>query len=170
MPNWTINYVRIEGEPEGLEQIKRQLATKHNPFDFNSLVPMPKLLEDIRTGACTIDDERVDIWREGNDGQSERIPDAERDQLLAAYGADNWHDWTYLHWGTSWNACRVETKHTATCLSYTFDSAWAAPEPIAGKVRALCANLGLTLEWTAEDEDDRGWYPVVPSLGGEAAA
>ncbi len=177
MPNWTTNYVTIEGEARALDQLKLQLATKHNPFDFNKLVPMPEELAQTVSPVTVVETEdeakainaacrRSSFHSE----QTKAITRRERGRRIAAYGAVDWYDWAQKHWGTKWNACDVEVlDESATHVNYRFDTAWCAPTPLAAKLQALCASFSLSLSWDAQDEDGDGSYKVVPTEDGEAA-
>jgi hypothetical protein len=118
MPNITENRVRfISKNKSSLEKVKNSLMTTEihtqddgtketylQVFDFDKIVPMPK-----------------HIFR-GNLGDKER----------KKYGKNNWYDWSYLHWGTKWNAMYAKiTEDNENALSYYFESAWDCPRGIA---------------------------------------
>ena len=118
MPNITENRVRfISKNKSSLEKVKNSLMTTEihtqddgtketylQVYDFDKIVPMPK-----------------HIFR-GNLGDKER----------KKYGKNNWYDWSYLHWGTKWNAMdAIIAEDTENTLSYYFESAWDCPRGIA---------------------------------------
>lgn len=188
MPNWTTNNVTIQGDAQALQTLKRKLAGKNGPFDFNGLIPMPKSL-DIESGSRTrlgmaCFDQQSFEYLKGMPWFPEQYPDVETpSQLRAAvessepktvelgraavanvkaYGVPTWYEWCNLNWGTKWNACQVEIDvETDNLMSYKFDTAWSAPEPVAAELARMCGELGLDLEWVAEDEDAGGAYDVA---------
>lgn len=169
MPNWTCNHVTIEGDAKALAQLKRELASKGNPFDFNTIIPMP---DELRSAVPPLEivgsQEAADAinadWRKrGFDDDAVRaITRAEHTRRITMYDAAEWYDWARKNWGTKWNACRAEVDQpTGNQLCYWFDTAWSPPEPIAVKLSKTCAARGLTLEWEAEDEFEGAIYGVI---------
>ena len=126
MPNWITNKLTINADNETLERIIAEVRNGDKPFDFEKVIPMP------------------DNVYKGNLG-----PEEEK-----LYGKNNWYDWSIDNWGTKWNACHNNEDDIVEIfngkLVYEFDTAWAAPFPVALKLseKYKCA---CTLEYYDED-------------------
>ena len=113
MPNWITNEVLFMGPREEMRNLRNRLHGTfddgtESPFDFDSLVPMPKELRKIRTGGCTIDDEYVTSWWEDEEGNRRAVTEQEKAALIEAYGHDNGYPWALMNWGCKWNAGEAE--------------------------------------------------------------
>ena len=112
MPNWTYNSVEITGSvqdvQEFLDTVKATDSEGNNYFDFTQVNPIPSELQDVHTGAITIDEVRVDAWYEDDDDTRRPLLDMTKDELTEKYGTYQPIDWQYNNWGTKWGDC--ETK------------------------------------------------------------
>jgi len=80
-----------------------------------------------------------------------------RKRLMAEYGADNWRDFSKLHWGTKWNAYEVEViQDEEHVLFVSFLTAWDSPREIAERIKRYCEQHNLVLDWNAEHEGKDG--------------
>ena len=177
MPTWTSNIVAIRGDESSIQKVRKQLKGKSD-FDFNQLIPMPKRLS-IETGSRTdlgrarFDRKRSYPWlaaKNPNVAAPKRLLElrpetVEIERQAAANVRDHqvpaWYGWCNEHWGTKWNACGVKLEAHDAELTYRFDTAYSAPHPIAAELASLCADLGLSIKWTAKDEDDPEAYDVL---------
>ena len=163
MPNHTTNFVTIETntnvqeEIQALKELKNDLRIKEDIFDFNGIIPMP---EEIKKGATLGLDFETGEKREHKDyvldgGVYKPKHRLARKRLMVEYGADNWYDFSCLHWGTKWNAYEIEViqneEHT---LFVSFLTAWDSPRGIAERIKRYCWRHNLSLDWTAEHEDE----------------
>ena len=161
MPNHTTNFVTIETntnvqeEIQALEELKNYLRIKEDMFDFNGIIPMP---EEIKKGATLGHDFETGAKKEHKDyvldgGVYKPKHRLARKRLMMEYGADNWYDFSCLHWGTKWNAYEIEViqneEHT---LFVSFLTAWDSPRGIAERIKRYCEQHNLVLDWTAEHE------------------
>lgn len=129
MPNHCQNELTICSSKEDIEKLVEHLKGPTSMFDFNSLVPMPKEIEDaysISTG-----DQKYYYsqkkWLQDrkppkNDDTTKYILDFPPTEwvkencydaftvrrLEREHGAVYWYDWACKQWGTKWNAYDVE--------------------------------------------------------------
>ena len=153
MPNWVSNSVVIEGPVADLEALILKATGPDEEgvkqeFTLNGFVKQPK-----------------DVFH-GNLG-------SEEEKLYP--GDKNWYGWNTKHWGTKWDCSDVDMKKELTPLldqmaeaysgkrdeaeptgkvTYTFNTAWSAPDPV---IRALAHQFpSLTVEHEWSDEDSGG--------------
>ena len=161
MPNHTTNFVTIETntnvdeEIQALEELKNDLRIKEDMFDFNGIVPMPK---ELRRGAeVTLDNEDSHQDYILEDGTYKPKSPLTRKELKMEYGADNWYDFSNLHWGTKWNAYEFESiQDEEHVLFVSFLTAWDSPREIAERIKIYCEQHNLVLDWNAEHEGEDG--------------
>ncbi|WP_427921153.1 hypothetical protein [Streptomyces sp. cg40] len=187
MPNWTSNTVTISGGKFSVRKV-RKILKGESDFDFNQLIPMAEtlgiecgsrtdlglacfdqsLFEKVRSYPWFVAEyPNVEAPKQLLDTLKETRPETvELGRQAAAnvrdYGVPTWYEWRNEHWGTKWNACEVKLEAHGAGLTYRFDTAWSAPYPIAWQLHAICTELlGLSIEWTAEDEDVLEAYDVL---------
>ena len=157
MPNHTTNFVTIETntnvqeEIQALDMLKNDLRIKEDEFDFNGVIRMPN---EIRKGAEMSRDNCSDDYEIDN---GVFVPKRRliRKRLMAEYGADNWRDFSKLHWGTKWNSYEVEIlTDEEHILFVSFLTAWDSPRRIVDKINKYCEQHNLVLDWVAEHEDE----------------
>lgn len=126
MPNWVRNNVKF-----GTDKVIKECVIKNEngveEFDFDKIIPMPKVLEE-ENGLDKLTLEERLIFLEENDN------------------CDNWYDWNVHHWGTKWNSsetCVVNDKEVE------FETAWSMPEPI---FREISKKYNTTVEVEYADE------------------
>ena len=127
MPNHCYNRVTIYGEDlDQIKEIKEKLESEETCFDFNSIIPIPKAL--VGTTAPP------------------RAPDSsEAKRLRKQHGHDNWYAGCVENWGTKWNSYHSDfIDEDEDRLEYSFNTAWAPPEPIIHKLRELYPDVGIT--------------------------
>jgi len=157
MPNHTTNFVTIETntnvdeEIQALDMLKNDLRIKEDEFDFNGVIRMPN---EIRKGTEMSLDNCSDDYELDN---GVFVPKRRliRKRLMAEYGADNWRDFSKLHWGTKWNSYDVEVlTDEEHILFVSFLTAWDSPRRIVDKINKYCEQHNLVLDWVAEHEDE----------------
>ncbi len=167
MPNWTSNSIYAEGSPEQISEFLEKIRGENGILDFNSIIPMPKLLRHTASGGREIDGKKVSEWYviehadyENKKPDKARLFTAEEEAELQQLGARSWYDWSINNWGTKWNACRAEIEDEGAVkygyIRITFETAWDAPEPILKKLADMFPLLSLRCEWRHEDESS---YP-----------
>lgn len=165
MPNYCYNELTFN--PDDVEKVKKLVVSKHNQFDFNRIIPMPKSLN-IASGSMTDDAMKLingeTITRHYPDEGDEPDPSIFFDGIrspktlpelrvfarliqsnMEKYHATDWYDWCRTTWGTKWNACDAvwdgNTVH--------FETAWSSPDPV---LKALSEKLDIEFEATAKEE------------------
>jgi hypothetical protein len=170
MPNWCRNNIVVTGSVEDIAHFTQtcvRLDEKGKArFDFNSLIPMPPILEDTTVGGPTDDalavlgrddlswiprplEERMKYWN---------VPDIEAlkekiglealqkaRQSIEAFeqtGTPNWYMWANMNWGTKWNASEFEViREEPGRYECRFETAWSPPERVYVKLAEMFPKL-----------------------------
>lgn len=178
MPNWTGNRLSIIGSVEDINlfEADRLAALKANDCDmeqiitFHMVLPMPKELkgttsprrrtaEELRQNAK--DYGWSDEVLQDNLANALTPEDAAKlDELKAKFGADNWYDWCNNNWGTKWDACHASYERVPFGImgkeraEISFDTAWAAPEPVIHALVRKYPNLNFVHSYSYEGEEN----------------
>ncbi len=80
------------------------------------------------------------------------------------------YEWCRKHWGTKWNACRVETGTLTNCgedgtVEMHFSTAWSPPLPVIRKASEMFPELDFELRYF---ERGCGFNGLCICRGGEA--
>ena len=116
MPNHVTHKLMVEGKNKDLQKFLNTCFTKEGELDFNSLVPMPKILKKTICGNT-------------NEMQTDRYKSIEK-EAIEKTGFKNWYDWSLDKWGTKWNAYHTQTTDNTDSIELMFDTAWSCPVPI----------------------------------------
>jgi hypothetical protein len=75
-----------------------------------------------------------------------------------ATGHVDWHSWSLANWGTKWNTFRLHLEKLDGELDFSFETAWAPPEPVLHKLREMYPSVEFKFEgYDADDYDyERG--------------
>jgi hypothetical protein len=170
MPNWCSNNIVVTGPVEDIARFTQtciRLDEKgHSCFDFNSLIPMPAILERTVAGGGVDDalvilgrddlafvprplEELMKYWTVTDiEALKEKIgPEAlenARQSIEACEhtGAPNWYVWANMNWGTKWNASDFEVvKEEPGRYECRFETAWCPPNPVYEKLAEMFPNL-----------------------------
>ena len=136
MPNWTQNEVQIFGDQQKMELFKKSVESKTLKFDFDLIVPKPKVLKRV---------ESVIIEKNGSGNLS--------GDDSKTFPNKCWYEWCIHNWGTKWNACRVELSEFPEYMEYKFETAWDAPRPVFAALWFLW-HLDMKIIWKCKHEDD----------------
>lgn len=118
MPNWCENDLYIIGPNRDLivESVKTQGLEELDPqarvFDFQSIIPRPKILDQTISGSQT-----KDSLIAGK-------------QAMEETGYSDWYEWNCAKWGTKWNACDSVVHNSPKRLKFSFSTAWGPPTPV----------------------------------------
>ena len=178
MPNWTMNKVYVSGDPKTLTDLIHSIETRdpkvpkgeRSPFDFNSIIPMPKPLTKVSRGG-TVDKNgvRCTHWRTNKDGEHIAVPKSTLASWKKKFGATDWYDWATDNWGTKWNACEpVIATRNPDLVIYEFNTAWSAPWPIYTRLCEAYPELNITWESAYEEEGYSTWHKF-PKQSNEVA-
>lgn len=118
MPNWCANDLYIYGpnRDQILNLVKSDDPSDPEVFTFQKIIPRPAILDQTISGSQTEESLKA------------------RELAIRETGFPDWCEWSRVNWGTKWDACRASLSASPSRLKYTFETAWAPPEPV---IRAL---------------------------------
>ena len=179
MPNWVYNGLTIEGNPE---QVKSLIKQMNKPF-VQSIEPLGDLSFGIKQRKYVNPifafhniyshlDHGVsnDIYW----GQPPRNPDSSFADWMK-FETNDWYNFNNREWGTKWDvAVSEDDKYPDTNMEeaengenyvvhYNFNTAWSRPLPAISKLSAQYPNLLFTLSY----EEETGWGGEMEFLRGE---
>ena len=170
MPNWCSNHIVVTGCAEEIARFARTCIRQDDKgqpwFDFNSLIPMPAILEG--TEASSLVDEALLVL--GRDDlawmplsleerlKRRNVPDIESRrekigletlrkarQSIEAFeqtGAPNWYVWANANWGTKCNPWDFKIiREEPGVYVCRFETAWSPPEPVYVKLAEMFPQL-----------------------------
>ncbi len=159
MPNWTDNHLKIQGNEEDITRLLDD--TKLGEEIYLTLAkPMPAVFKDIHEGFCTIDGEKVDVWRGGtmSDELGPRgedavaVKDDEKSEMLKLYGTYKRSDWQYINWGTKWGDSETKVVYEDDgYIEIKFNSPWSEPYVL---LDYIAREYNLSIKNRAIDEFD----------------
>ena len=117
MPNECMNTLGIMGKKKDVDKFIKFVNKGTDQIKlFNSLIPMPKELDDSKSA--------VNTANKGNNAE-----------LVSKYGADNWYDWGINNWGTKWGDYELTSSEIAKAygedewhIAYNYTTAWSPGE------------------------------------------
>ena len=113
MPNWCENTLTItHKDHKKLKKLHKEMLK--NNF-LNSVIPVPKQLQDERTSSYG--------------GEDKELKDKLREKMLEKYGYESWYDFCVDRWGTKWDVeiNDAELHLDSNCITAGFSSAWSPP-------------------------------------------
>jgi hypothetical protein len=177
MPNWVFNTLTVEGNPELVQELKKQVSEPYvmpveSRGDLNFVVNDQKVESEfsfwniIRPTNMTVYPEqpvRSDL--DVND------PNWWADTVRVSKTDDSWYNWNMRNWGCKWDASFVELvvdeeNGENWVLVYKFDTPWSPAMPAMLKLSEQYPNLLLTLEY----EEEQGWGGEVEMMKGKISA
>ena len=177
MPNWVMNYLTVEGKPELVEELKKQVA---QPY----VMPVQSM-GDLN---FTVEDKEVDeifsFWNIIRPTDMEAYPKqpvhsdlSPNDEgwwadVTAKSRVDNsWYNWNNRNWGCKWDVtnpelCSEEKNGENLVLVYQFDTPWSPPVPAILKLSEQYPTLLITLSY----EEEQGWGGEIEFCKGKISA
>ena len=163
MPNWCDNTLAVTGTKWELDRFEEYVESDSECFAFESILPMPDDLHKTTSPAHIVSAEEYDSidpkeWAEmcnpENPFKSKPITQEVSDRYKELYGANNWYDWCWDHWGTKWGAIDPvvyeEGHKQSERLIYEFRTAWSPPKGIISELSKQFYNLEFVLHWEEE--------------------
>lgn len=185
MPNWVYNSLKVHGTPDKLDKFLEEIKSKtdSDPISFENIVPIDHTkyytkawFRDGKKSLAEfpehIDNELYDD-RTYNDAAVSGAPEVyvadstevnDRGDHFAGWAYD-WYKAQVNEWGTKWDACDPSlTRINQETAELTFNTAWAAPEPV---LQALARKYPeLNFEYYCTEESD-AFYTYGQSEDGE---
>ena len=189
MPNWVYNGLTIEGNPELVNDLVKQM---NKPFVMlhDSWNATSGKMEVSQTTYPNPIFAFYNIWnhRQENIDDLEYVKQPKSSELPAddknwwsdtqkiAQTDNSWYNWNVRNWGTKWDVAVSENKEYADTyiegptengenlvVFYNFNTAWAPPVPAIQKLSAQYPSLLFTLSY----EEETGWGGECEFLRGE---
>lgn len=175
MPNHVVNRLEIIGHENHIEDLMKSLRSKSDPnvcFDFNSFLPMPKVLREISSPAQIVSKEQFKKdMKEYNRklanpseqdkflGITHSITQEMSDSYVARFGGDDWYNWALANWGTKWGAYDTrlisqepdDEKPQYVRVKIEFQTAWASAGEAIQKLSGQFPNFLFFLTYSDED-------------------
>ena len=185
MPNWVYQSLTVEGNPESVLELKKQLNTpftkSHEQWDIET--------GSMQTKEYTYNNPIFAFWNvirptnmEEYDKQPKRssLPTSDpnwwADIQAKQKVSKSWYDWNITNWGTKWDiAVSDNEKYPDTelydeepngdnlVLVYKFQTAWSPAIPVLTKLSEQYPELLLTLDY----EEEGGWGGQIEFLRGK---
>jgi hypothetical protein len=122
VPNHCENGLAISGPPEIVMELVRAVDGPEEPFDFETLLPVPPEIA-------------------GPAGQEQGEP-----------GLPVWYEWARTHWGVKWNAWGGRRRGYGRTgrVRYRFFTAYGPPDAFLDHVAARWPEVTMELEFWVE--------------------
>lgn len=154
MPNHVSNRIYFERpdekdfydeNEEAIEKLRTLMKTENRDFDFNVLIPYPKVWAGMDKAYQEAEDEYFKAMKTAKEAN---VPFTQSRADLPKDGYNQGgYEWCIEHWGTKWNAYKV--AYNDDCVY--FDTAWSTPRPIWVELSKRFPNLNLMVEFADED-------------------
>jgi len=154
LPNWCWNNIEISGPAEDLKKLVEQVKGEKTALDFNKVIPYPEdwAKADKLHHQVSVDRD-AEAVRQGYKSYYD-MPNDKREVVAKQFpevpdGYNNGgYTWCHENWGTKWNVdADIQGDPVEECVDYTFDSAWAPPEPIVKKLGEMFPTLAFHLKY-----------------------
>lgn len=157
MPNWCENELSIRGPKKDVQQLLAHVdGGEENRFDFNSLIPYPKVYAD------------KDAWAELEQARIHSLPEAERQGIPWPEDGYNHggYDWCHDNWGTKWPASKIVLDFepddydddTPFChAEFRFETAWSPPVPVIENLAVRFPMVKVQLRFYERGAEFQGW-------------
>lgn len=149
MPNWAMNELEVEAPNETLLHnflAKMESAAKDDEvLSFQSILPMPEILEDTIAPFKNIEEVEKQIFRATgehltiqNFEQKYKNQHSDIHKIISEHklglvafeetGFYDWYSWQYEKWGVKWGCqnSTIDVFEENKCL-YNFDTPWGSP-------------------------------------------
>lgn len=172
MPNWTYNYLDIEGSADNIVALKNQLnkpfKVQHDSWDMESNEMKKKWVEysnPVFAFWNIIAPTNLEAYGEQPDNS---LP---IDKAMLHEG-DSWYDFNYREWGTKWDVGVADGEQyseteiyneTKNSIGYRFNTAWAPPVPAIHTLSKQYPECTFTLSY----EEETGWGGEMTVINGE---
>lgn len=179
MPNWVYNGLTIEGNPD---QVKALIKQMNKPFvysinatgDLAYSVKQRKFVNPIFSFHNIYSYLDHGVTDEEYHAQPPHNPDRNFADFMK-FDSNDWYNFNNREWGTKWDVAVAEDdKYSNTTIQeaengenyvvyYNFETAWSRPLPALQKLSAQYPTLLFTLSY----EEETGWGGEMEFLRGE---
>jgi hypothetical protein len=177
MPNWVYNGLTIEGNPD---QVKALIKQMNKPFVY-SVEPLGDLSFGIKQRKYVnpiFSFHNIYSYIDHGVTESEyhsQPPSNKTDANWFKFDTNDWYNFNVREWGTKWDVAVAEDdKYPNTNMEeaengenyvvhYNFETAWSRPMPAIEKLSAQYPTLLFTLSY----EEETGWGGEMEILRGE---
>ena len=179
MPNWVYNGLTIEGNPDQVKSLIKQMNKPfvnyyeaHGDLSFNlKQVKFPNPVFAFRN---IYSYEDAGITKEEYTSQPPHNPDTSMKDWFK-FETNDWYNFNIREWGTKWDVgVSEEDKHPTTYMEeaengenyvvyYNFETAWSRPLAALQKLSTQYPTLLFTLSY----EEETGWGGEMELLRGE---
>jgi hypothetical protein len=176
MPNWVFNGLTIEGNPE---QVKSLIKQMNKPFIY-SITAVGDLSYDVKQTKYVnpiFAFHNIYNYRDAGitDETYHSQPPRSTEKDWFKFDTNDWYNFNVREWGTKWDvAVSEDDKYPDTTMEeaengenyvvhYNFNTAWSRPMPALQKLSAQYPNLLFTLSY----EEETGWGGECEFLRGE---
>ncbi len=167
MPSWCENRITINTETEEeMDTFLDAVAGPDGPFDFNTIRPIPAVLEHGVDGRreFELNGRRLTLerWLERRDeaGTLLEIRPFTPEELHAHASqphATLW-DWILENWGCKWPARDVDLDEDGETATLQFDTPWDPPTGIIKALRERFPDIQISAFFDVPDMEEAGYY------------
>ena len=170
MPNWVYNGLTIEGNPEQVKSLIKQMNT---PF-VDSIKPNGDLAYSIQQRKYV---NPIFSFRNiiaPTDLEAYHSQPVFPEKFSLAFAGNDWYNFNNREWGTKWDVAVAEGDEYPTTnmeeaengenyvVHYNFETAWSRPLPAIEKLSSQYPTLLFTLSY----EEETGWGGEMEFLRG----
>ena len=179
MPNWVYNGLTIEGNPE---QVKSLIKQMNKPFvysvsfrgDLHYEIKQTKYVNPIFSFHNIYSYVDHGVTEEEYHSQPPHNPDTTMTDWFK-FATNDWYNFNIREWGTKWDVAVSEDNQYPTTtieeaengenyvVHYNFETAWSRPMTALQKLSSQYPNLLFTLTY----EEETGWGGECELLRGE---
>ena len=156
MPNWCENDLIIYGKREKILRCLETVKTEEREFDFDTIIPYPKVFKNL--------DKKAEEWDKKR--KTEKLSSFEK-RPKDGYNQGG-YQWCVENWNTKWNACKVKVesvskgKNANTIIH--FDTAWSPPIGVIHELSIMFPELHFILKYYEGGMGFQGTYRVKNSV------
>jgi hypothetical protein len=180
MPNWVYNGLTIEGSPNQVQSLIKQMnkpfTKMSDSWDTNTNTMIKKeIVYSNPVFAFHNIYNHIDhgVSNEEYNGQPTRSPDSSFADWIK-FETNDWYNFNNREWGTKWDVAVSENGYANTYFEegenaendvvvYHFETAWSRPVPALEKLSAQYPTLLFTLTY----EEETGWGGEMEFLRGK---
>ena len=147
------------------DDFKETCYKVQDPFSFNSILPMPIILEGSSSPPHVFDtQEEVDAYNEEHKDThfiGKAVTKSQLQELRDVTGHDNWYDWCVENWGTKWDVGGevIDFEDTGDSVRLEFDTAWCPPNGIYEKLVEEFPDISISWFYREEGQQFAGYLP-----------